>query len=322
MRNEFIIITASLLLISFVCMEGNSVKANPEVYASMPKLQITSPVENVTYNTSSVSFAVKGEVMQKQFINQSFPYFYCYLDSMNFTVNASYETSTSDGWLIFNGTITLSDLSNGRHSVSVNQISNSQISRMLNPVSASFDVENSNSAINPSPVAPEFTVTFGGNIPTYYDGFTVPTANFTIKNQLLPAYTTDGTKIGLYYYIRAKEHLNNSWMYGSIVEWSDSKYTVYSMLVVNGREGPQDRHVSGQVDFQVAARIASFTADNVFVGQTSDWSNTQTITIPANVSSTPTVPELQASTSPLLLTIIVVTGALIYFNNHKQTITL
>lgn len=318
MRHKLWVTALSLFLI-IASTECYLALANPEVYASMPKLQINSPVENVTYSTSPISFVVTGEVMQGQFINQSFPYFYCSIDNMYFTVNASYRSSTSDGWMVFNGKIALSDLSNGQHSVSVSDISNSQIAYGANPVSVNFTV--TNSAINPAPAAPEFTVKFGGNFPAYYSS-TVPTANFTIKNQPLPAYTLDGKKISLYYYIRGKEHLNNSWVYGSFVNGSDSNSTFYSMLIISGREGPPNPHTSGQFDFQVAAQIASFTADNVFAGQTSDWSNTQTITIPASASSTPTVPELQASTIPLVLIIIVVSSLLIYFNKHRQTITL
>jgi hypothetical protein len=309
MQGRLVVVAVSIFLISLAFMDGHLANANPEVYASMAKIQIIIPVEGFTYNTNPVSFVMKGEIMQRYFVNHTTPYFYCNLDGYDFIVNATFEENTSDGWMVFSGKIKLSDLANGQHSVSVRDISNSQIARALNPVTVSFNIANSKSSINP--IAPEFTVQFGGDLPpNKWTKFTVPYANFTIKNPQFPTHTPGGQKISFTYHVRWKEHSDTSWIHYTIpVSATDSNYTFYALMLVHG-EGPEEPHASGQADFQVAARAASITANSVFISQLSDWSDTQTITLAAdsNYSSpTPSVPELPIAFLPLFLGITMIT---------------
>jgi hypothetical protein len=249
----------------------------------MPKLQIISPAENVNYNANPISFVLRGEVMGKHFINQSSPFFYCSLDDRGFHVNAKYEGDTADGWLIFRGEISLRILANGTHSVSVSHISNSDTYRGMFPVSVKFNVTNSKSAIVPA--APKFAVEFGGNLTLSNHSF--PCANFTIKNQPLPTYTQDDLKNNLIYYIRWKESSQTSWANAPAIEATESASTDYTLPLYFG-------DWSGLVDFQMSAQLESFTSTNVFISQRSEWSNSQTITMPTS-SASPTVPMNEES---------------------------
>lgn len=62
-----------------------------------------------------------------------------------------------------------------------------------------------------------------------------------------------------------------------------------------------------EIGFQVEALIGYYNSNNVFVGQSSGWSNTQTVNIPASSTSptpTLTVPELSRLVIvPLLLSL-------------------
>jgi hypothetical protein len=134
-----------------------------------------------------------------------------------------------------------------------------------------------------------------------------------------------GNTIRLYYSIRMKGNFGNSWGYpdyssyeevdntGARVNYVgaylDSEYTLmtYGLVGNNGTLGLLNLDISagGQADFQVQAFIGYKTRVNdtyvpgipvndptdpiphhyVFTGETSGWSNTQTITIPASASS-------------------------------------
>jgi hypothetical protein len=85
------------------------------------------------------------------------------------------------------------------------------------------------------------------------------------------------------------------------------------------------------VDFQVQALIGyvhryPIINSEIFNGTESDWSNTQTITIPETSSSTspnptptPNVPEFSSLTILLLLSIMLATaGLLVYHKKHKH----
>lgn len=309
MQGRLVVVAVSIFLISLALTGGHLANANPTVYASMPKIQIITPNEGWTYNTNPVSFTVKGEIMQRYFANYTTTCFYCNLDGFDFNVTATFEGNTSDGWMVFSGNIALSDLANGQHSVSVRDMSNSQIARALNPVTANFKIANAKPAINPA--APEFSVQFGGDLlPNKYTNYTVPYANFTIKNPQSPTHTADGQQISFAYYVRWREHSGSSWVNYTIpVSSSNSDFSFYDLMLLCG-EAPEDPHVSGQVDFQVAARATSITANSVFIGQIGDWSSIQTISlkdgsISSSITSTPTptpsVPELPTAFLPLIL---------------------
>ena len=197
--------------------------------------------------------------------------------------------------MIFSGKIGLVDLANGQHSVAVSDISNSQIARMINPVSVSFKVNNPKSTTTPTAATPKFALQFGGLTPVDRYGYNSPYVKVNIEKQPFLARTSNGQKIDVYYYAHWKLHSNASWIqYGPAVKASDSTYTSYLLRLLHGGS-PDGPHVSGEIDVQVAARAVSLTSNSVFIGQTSEWSSTQTITIPETAHysrSTPTVPEL------------------------------
>jgi hypothetical protein len=121
----------------------------------------------------------------------------------------------------------------------------------------------------------------------------------TIKNQLKYSANSD-SDISLHYNIRVKGHFGDSWnelYYSSnYPAQSNSEYTVLS--------NPEGYPVGGQIDFQVEAIVEREsrvydsnsnppTYHTVFtVEATSDWSSTQTITIPE------TAPQDMADVSP------------------------
>jgi hypothetical protein len=136
----------------------------------------------------------------------------------------------------------------------------------------------------------------------------------TIKNQPFTPYNESGWNVDFYYDVRIKGHYVENWteLYNPILYpelyTAGSQYTVF-----NYQEEYSDTEgihfdigtfpAGGQVDFQVEAMIGYVhrtVAFNswYFTGEESGWSNTQTITTPANVSpsptSTPIIPEFQS----------------------------
>lgn len=149
---------------------------------------------------------------------------------------------------------------------------------------------------------------------------------FTIKNQPFTPYTdSNGNYIGLYYNFRYKGNYGDQWNYypfylftnsvtnqsqiqtthsygpysgGPFVYYSasSSEYTIISItlnaLTIGGYEGIPNNSL---VDFQTQAQIghiADISSDLLagdfynFTGESSDWSNTQTLTINYNQNST------------------------------------
>jgi len=193
-------------------------------------------------------------------------------------------------------------------------------------VTLRFGTVQASSILKPS--VPEVTVTFEAHPydvpPTYsidrYTGENVMTqAGYhvenesvvvTIKNQRFTPYTDTeaGKSITLFYAIRAKGHFEQSWMDLGDVVPSDSEYTT-SSYAYGGSEGPEIlRYVptGGKVDFQVEARIGYYTDDmencrRIFTGETSGWSNTQTLTFGESQTPTPspaTTPTPMSSPEP------------------------
>jgi len=130
-------------------------------------------------------------------------------------------------------------------------------------------------------------------------------AVFKIKNQPFNPYTdSGGNNISLYYNFRAKGHFGDEWRpypftdsglssnrysamiysFGSIPEFvaSTSEYTELSVSLTNFYSY-ENLQTGNQIDFQVQAQIGyiDYSGDGFysFLGETSDWSNTQTITI-------------------------------------------
>ncbi len=155
---------------------------------------------------------------------------------------------------------------------------------------------------------PEFTIAYADrsyDIPETttidpYTGKTVQVQSRHVENRTLqfiiknPAYTGTGQ---LYYVIRMKGHFSENWAYISKVAADRDSASTVLLYMASGNGtfyyhgdsflGPS----AGQADFQVQAQtwgevMAEKTATNPFGGSittmfgTSDWSNTQTITIP------------------------------------------
>ena len=163
-------------------------------------------------------------------------------------------------------------------------------------------------------VAPTTTSTtdpYNGNtttttIPGYHvRNFTI---DLTIKNQPFPSII-NGNYTGVYYNVRTKGHFEEDWTTPyptslvSLQPQSNSEYTTLS-FPANGNQ-PGD-----EIDFQVQAVLGyTYTYFDYshppqvfqrpqFVSNSSDWSNTQTITIPASSSSASPTSTLSPSPTP------------------------
>ena len=174
------------------------------------------------------------------------------------------------------------------------------------------------------PSVPQFTV----------KPVTPTTINITIKNQPFTPYIINGSEVNVYYQVQYKGYYAATWQFYSNSKsitpiqltyyntQSNTDFTVISVLI--------DFPKVGGYDFQVRALIGYITVTNygvsgytdwlAFHGETSDWSNTQTITIPStstSTSPTPTVPEFPILTIvPLLITILSV--AVIIKNRSRK----
>jgi hypothetical protein len=192
---------------------------------------------------------------------------------------------------------------------------------LIMAISCLIMVESAFAQTIPKPSVPEFTLKYIHNsydvAPTYgidpYTGKTVVTqagyhvenqsVEIAIRNQPFTYIELDnGRYANLFYNISYRGHYEKDWYYYSYdlnTEWflgkSDSEYTVISFKQI-----PNE----GKMDFRVQAQVGYFTDYNmpwkvyVFHGETSGWSNIQTITIPEgststspNPTPTPTVPE-------------------------------
>jgi hypothetical protein len=179
------------------------------------------------------------------------------------------------------------------------------------------------------------------------------TIEVTIKNQPFTRYSSNGQIIDLYFNMRTKGHYEENWTNSYNIDdvYPNQTNTEYTVLLFRSQgngyflisnSAYSASHAgfyapsNGQVDFQMEAMIGSihrdasqFLAPWGFYGETSGWSNTQTITIPENSNSTsplpnptfptPTVPEVPSLTIPLLVSMLLATtGLLVYRKKHKQ----
>lgn len=172
----------------------------------------------------------------------------------------------------------------------------------------------------PKPTVPEFSLKLVANPydvpPTYeidpytgervltQDGYHVENRSIeiTIRNQPFTIYEMDnGLNSYLFYNISYRGHYETDWSYYSYdrnTEWffsqSDSEYTVISFYGLPAE---------GSIDFRVQAQLGSFTyyympwKVYVFHGETSGWSDIQTISIPEIQDSSPE-PTIPTSPSP------------------------
>ena len=188
------------------------------------------------------------------------------------------------------------------------------------PAIPQFTVKYVNSAYE-VPASSSINPYTGQNITTPSQYIENNSIQVIIKNQpFTQQWIQDGSSTFIdtfYYNIRMKGHFTDNWttIYSPDIEYpiqSNSDYTVISYSPSENAY-PFWNNISpaaaAQIDFQVQALIGAVhrgynaSATNqlemfpwFFTGQTSNWSNTQTVTIPAMSASalpsaTPTVPE-------------------------------
>jgi len=160
----------------------------------------------------------------------------------------------------------------------------------------------------------------------------------SISNQPFETYTdSGGNPIDLYYSVRWKPHKADSWedLLPATARFSQNKdFDITAISIGFKGNDPSGWNIDvldyipgSKIDFQVQASIGYYTADNVFIGKTSGWSNTQTLTV--DDSQTPTLTPNQEPQQPDLtiimgLTILAVVlgaslgiGLLIYLIKRK-----
>lgn len=203
----------------------------------------------------------------------------------------------------------------------------------------------------------------GQNVTTKSPGGTShnETIVFTIKNQPFTPYKdSNGNFIGIYFNFRYKGHFEANWTYlpfnpdgETSTPWggwldrslpyfsqSTSNYTTFVFSLTNFLfYGNSAFSNGGQIDFQVQAQIGniSYSSEGTqslgdyyrFTGQSSDWSNAQTVTIGASSNSpTPISTPVAIGSQALALTfsvivvIIVLVIVLLFYRKHRKTANL
>jgi hypothetical protein len=205
----------------------------------------------------------------------------------------------------------------------------------------------------PRPSVPQFTLQYfdksyndtrgGTYVEDRFIEVTIPNPTFTKYNN------SNGNLIGLYYNYQWKNHSqqnwniftsNNRWLIPSSIYGSNKTITILELKLgtYSDINTEIENFTSGsQVDIQVKSAIGYYTRsptptvflsngqeryliDYFFTGQESDWSGTQTITIPTSSTSpspTSTVPEF--SIVGLCATSLLATASisLVYLKKHK-----
>jgi hypothetical protein len=210
-------------------------------------------------------------------------------------------------------------------------------------------------------VAPTTTIDpYTGKNVTIQAGYRVQNRSIEviIKNQPFTPYEdSNGNYIDLYYNVSSKGHYENNWYYYPPylrqlpIIALDNDYTVLSFgldVYYNDQYAfwLGDISAGGQVDFQVQALVGYYTYPlydrtleyNVFTGETSDWSNTQTLTIPTSTPSPTSSPststpdqtteptpkeilqtlQLRAIIGTVIAVVVVDAGLLVYFKKHQR----
>lgn len=209
--------------------------------------------------------------------------------------------------------------------------------------------------ITPTPTVPEFTLVPIGpsfDIPPSYS-FNSKTGQFDTNNDYHIQYSTvkiiiknqqfinQSVNDNLYYNVRMKPHNYQDSYWQELYSAGADGYPIQTLsnytsipIAVEGSQALGPIIPTGAAtDIQVEAMIGHIGRNNtmipypypyVFFGETSGWSNTQTVTLPsktaftASPSPTPLVPEFPLLAIPLLLTIMVVAGLLVYHKKHKR----
>jgi hypothetical protein len=197
----------------------------------------------------------------------------------------------------------------------------------------------------PKPSVPEFTLSFVDNsydVPTttsinQYTGQTTTNQGYHVQRVYLVMAIVNQPLVypysdSFYYNVKIKGHYEQ---WNDLSEWfkpdelpranANSSQTLITLgeltqegLTIDSGSREIDIPSGGSLDFQAIAMIGSVGGDVsqgppvtlFFRGQTSDWSNTQTVTIPTtnNPSPSPTIPEFPAefAITFLLITLVVV----------------
>ncbi len=162
----------------------------------------------------------------------------------------------------------------------------------------------------------------------------------SIKNQPFESYQDNGQTIFLYYNVHFKLHNSDSWtaLYycGDVFPThSTSEYIKLDYPLTLTSPGSSSYYllkekagnyyilsqisVNDQIDFRVQA-MEGYLTSAAFTGQTSDWTNIQTITIPATASShdptsTPTVPEFPTLAILPLFIVLLIAASIVKLKN-------
>jgi hypothetical protein len=196
----------------------------------------------------------------------------------------------------------------------------------------------------------------GKTITTTTPGYHVEkkSIEITVTNQPFTPYTdAKGHTINLSYDVRYKGHfLESGWIQPFYQPIRNGEYGFTSQHLQSNSGNtiisvPSKFRVGDVVDFQVQKLEGYYTSwepmltivmgTSQFTGQYSEWSSTHTITIGEAIDSnkpsptstinptptqqpsvSPTVPEFQVFSIPLMLIIMTVAGLLIYIKKHKQ----
>ncbi len=218
----------------------------------------------------------------------------------------------------------------------------------------------------PFSVAPSTTVDpYTGQTTITQNGYSIQNQSIdvTITNQPFTSYSVNGSEVNLWYQVQYKGHYDSDWQLYSysnsitpvgLTQYciqSNGGYTTISVpinsdepLNPNGEQvgSVTNFPVGGQVDFQVRALIGQPNVEQegqmgdmvFFNGETGDWSNTQTITVPATSASpnpttsqtpsptptaTPTVPEFSSITIYIIIIalLVVIVSLLLYMRKRK-----
>ncbi len=197
---------------------------------------------------------------------------------------------------------------------------------MIKPACAQTDT--ASPAPIPNPSVPEFNVEFINSsyeVPTAYSinqysgqnvtnsGYSVNNGSIeiTITNQPFAPYVYDnmGNLVNLLYNVRMKGQYSETWtnLYNDVQDYpisSGSQYTVLSFPVNTNAWNSLSIPAGAKVDFQVQAMIGyeqvslTFGTPLIFHGETSDWSNTQTMTIANGSTSTSSSTSTLANQTP------------------------
>ena len=172
----------------------------------------------------------------------------------------------------------------------------------------------------PKPSVPEFTVQLVDNsydVPAIqtidpYTGEKITHPSHHVENKTIEIkITNQRNDYTIYYSVNMKGHFEKNWttIYSTWhrMKQSDSQFTIFNF---------KPPVASGQIDFQVEAAAGYWTQGDVivpgvprgdvFIGEKSGWSSTQTITIEdESPSPSPTVPEFPFLIAiPLLLSLL------------------